>query len=164
MTKGSPDNLSHLDDAGAARMVDVSAKSPTARTATAGGRIRMKAATLQAIRDGALKKGDVLAVARVAGIQAAKDTARIIPLCHTLPLESVSIDFILGDDAHIDVRATAALTGKTGVEMEALVAASTALLTIYDMAKAIDRAMVIENVRLLEKAGGKSGTFRADDR
>lgn len=145
-------------------MVDVSAKAPTARSATAGGRIRMKPETLQAIREGAVKKGDVLAVARVAGIQAAKDTGRIIPLCHTLPLGAVTVDFAFTDDTHVDVRATAKFTGKTGVEMEALVAVSTALLTIYDMAKAVDRGMVIENVRLLEKTGGKSGTFRADDR
>jgi len=164
MAEGSSDNLSHLDDAGAARMVDVSAKRATVRTATAGGRIRMKGETLQAIREGALKKGDVLAVARLAGIQAAKGTARIIPLCHTLPLEAVTVDLTFSDDTHIDVCATAKLTGKTGVEMEALVAASTALLTIYDMAKAIDRGMVIENVRLLEKAGGKSGAFRAESR
>ena len=164
MAKGSSDNLSHLDDAGAARMVDVSAKDATARTAVAGGRIRMKGETLQAIREGTLKKGDVLAVARVAGIQAAKGAARLIPLCHTLPLEAVAVDFTFSDDTHIDVRATAKLTGKTGVEMEALVAVSTALLTIYDMAKAIDRGMVIENVRLLEKAGGKSGAFRAESR
>ena len=143
-------------------MVDVSAKDITARSASAGGRIRMKKETLRAIREGAVKKGDVLAVARIAGIQAAKETARVIPLCHPLSLDAVKVDFSFAGDDHIEVRAEAKVTGRTGVEMEVLVAASVALLTIYDMAKGIDRTMVIEEVRLLEKTGGKSGTFRAD--
>ena len=160
MARKHPDKLTHVDAAGAARMVDVGAKRATVRTATAGGRIRMKPETLAAIRDGAVKKGDVLAVARIAGIQAAKETSRLIPLCHPLPIEAVSVDFTLQDDA-IEVCARVRLTGKTGVEMEALTAASVALLTIYDMAKALDRGMVIEEVRLLEKTGGRSGAFRA---
>ncbi len=153
--------LTHLDDKGAARMVDVGGKTATRRSATAEGRIVMAAATLAAVRDGSGPKGDVLATARIAGIMAAKKTGELIPMCHPLALESVTIDFRLADDA-ITVTATAALTGKTGVEMEALTAASVALLTIYDMAKALEKGMVIEQVRLLEKTGGKSGVWRAE--
>lgn len=151
-------SLTHLDADGSAHMVDVSGKAVTQRIAVATGRITMSAEALAAIRDGLVKKGDVLAVARVAGIMAAKRTSDLIPLCHPLPLTKASIDFAFEDDA-IRVGAIAATEGKTGVEMEALTAASTALLTIYDMAKAIDKAMVIEGVCLLEKQGGKSGDW-----
>jgi len=152
--------LTHLDEAGAARMVDVGSKPETARSATASGRIRMSPDTLNAIRDGSGPKGDVLAAARIAGIMAAKKTGELIPLCHPLALDTVSVDFTFEGDA-IEVRARAALTGKTGIEMEALTAVSLALLTIYDMAKALEKGMVIENVRLIEKTGGKSGPWRA---
>jgi cyclic pyranopterin phosphate synthase len=152
--------LTHLDQTGAARMVDVAGKPVTAREAVATGRITMSPAAARAIRDGAAAKGDVLAVARVAGIMAAKRTADLIPLCHPLPLTRVAID-LAADDTGVTVTATAATEGKTGVEMEALTAASVALLTIYDMAKAIDRGMVIGEVRLLSKTGGKSGDWSA---
>ncbi|ANU08072.1 cyclic pyranopterin monophosphate synthase MoaC [Paraurantiacibacter namhicola] len=152
--------LTHLDESGAARMVDVGGKTANARSATAEGRIAMSTATLQAVRDGSGPKGDVLAAARIAGIMAAKRTGELIPLCHPLALETVSVDFAF-DESAIRVTARAALTGKTGVEMEALVAASVALLTIYDMAKALEKGMVIEQVRLLEKTGGKSGDWHA---
>ena len=153
--------LTHLDDSGAARMVDVGGKPPTARSATATGRIRMSAAAIEAVREGSGPKGDVLATARIAGIMAAKRTGELIPLCHPLALDSVSVDFAFEEEA---VRATvyASLTGRTGVEMEAITATSIALLTIYDMAKALDKGMVIESVRLLEKTGGKSGDWRAE--
>lgn len=152
--------LTHLDEQGQARMVDVGGKPETARTATATGRITMTPAALAAIRDGSGPKGDVLAVARVAGIMAAKKTGELIPLCHPLSLDAVVVDFAFEDDA-VRVTARASLTGKTGVEMEAMTAASIALLTVYDMAKAVDKGMVIEQVRLLEKTGGKSGIWRA---
>jgi len=151
--------LSHLDAAGAARMVDVGGKPVTAREAVATGRIAMSAEAARAVRQGSAAKGDVLAVARVAGIMAAKKTAELIPLCHPLPLTRVTID-LAPDDAGVTVTATAATEGKTGVEMEALTAASVALLTLYDMVKAIDKRMVIEGVRLVRKTGGKSGDFR----
>ena len=150
----------HLDDSGAAHMDDVGAKPATARRAVAGGRIAMSAGALAAIRDGNAPKGDVLSTARIAGIMAAKRTAELIPLCHPLALSKVGVDFDWLDDG-IAVTATAATTGPTGVEMEALTAASVALLTLYDMAKALDRAMVIGDVRLLEKSGGRSGDWRA---
>ena len=152
--------LTHLDADGAAHMVDVGDKAVTSRRAVATGHIAVAADALVAIRDGAAKKGDVLAVARVAGIMAAKKTADLIPLCHPLPLTRVTLDLVL-DDAGITATALAATDGKTGVEMEALTAVSVALLTIYDMAKAMDRGMTISNIRLLEKAGGKSGDWRA---
>jgi cyclic pyranopterin phosphate synthase len=152
--------LTHLDAAGAAHMVDVSAKHITAREAVAEGRITMSPDAATAIHTGAAAKGDVLAVARVAGIMAAKRTAELIPLCHPLPLTRVAID-LQTDDAGVTVTATARTDGKTGVEMEALTAVSVALLTIYDMAKAIDKAMVIGGVRLLTKKGGKSGDYFA---
>jgi cyclic pyranopterin phosphate synthase len=152
--------LTHLDDTGAARMVDVSAKTNTAREAIAEGRIEMALDALAAIRDGTTKKGDVLAVARVAGIMAAKRTSDLIPLCHPIALSSVTVDFAFGDSAII-ATATARTTGPTGVEMEALTAVSVALLTLYDMAKAMDRVMRIEGVRLLSKTGGKSGDWHA---
>lgn len=152
--------LTHLDDKGAARMVDVGGKPETVRSASASGVIRMAPATLAAVRDGSGPKGDVLAAARIAGIMAAKKTGELIPLCHPLALETVTVDFTFEDDG-VRVTARAALTGKTGVEMEALTATSIALLTIYDMAKALEKGMVIEAVRLLEKTGGKSGDWHA---
>ncbi len=152
--------LTHLDADGAARMVDVSAKAVTAREAIASGRINMIADAAAAIAQGLVKKGDVLAVARVAGIMAAKRTADLIPLCHPIALSAVNIDFDL-DECGVTVTATARTAGQTGVEMEALTAASVALLTIYDMAKALDKGMIIGNVRLIAKSGGKSGDWRA---
>lgn len=152
--------LTHLDADGAAHMVDVGDKAVTQRRAVATGRIAIAPDALAAIRDGAAKKGDVLAVARVAGIMAAKKTADLIPLCHPLPLTRVTLDLTL-DDSGITATALTATDGKTGVEMEALTAVSVALLTIYDMAKAMDRAMTISDIRLLEKAGGASGDWRA---
>jgi len=153
--------LTHLDDTGSAHMVDISAKAETAREALAEGYIQMSADALAAIKEGRAKKGDVLAVARVAGIMAAKKTSDLIPLCHPIALSSVSVDFDLRED-RICVTASARTTGPTGVEMEALTAASIALLTLYDMAKALDRAMVITGVRLLAKSGGRSGDWRAE--
>jgi cyclic pyranopterin phosphate synthase len=152
--------LTHLDEAGNAAMVDISAKAATIREAVAEGRIAMSAEAFAAIREGAVKKGDVLATARIAGIMAAKKTSELIPLCHPLALSKVAVDFEFEKDA-IRVIALTRLTGQTGVEMEAMTAASVALLTIYDMAKAIDKAMVISSVRLLSKSGGKSGDYRA---
>ena len=152
--------LTHLGEDGAARMVDVGGKAETHRVAIASGRITMSAQALGAIRAGEVMKGDVLGTARIAGIMAAKRTGELIPLCHPLGLEAVTVDFAFEDDG-IRATATASLTGKTGVEMEAMVAVSTALLTIYDMAKAVDKGMVISEVRLIEKRGGKSGTWKA---
>ena len=152
--------LTHLDDAGNAAMVDISSKDATVREALAEGRISMSAEALAAIREGVVKKGDVLATARIAGIMAAKKTSELIPLCHPLALSKVAVDFEFESDG-IRVTALARLTGQTGVEMEAMTAASVALLTIYDMAKALDKAMVITGVRLLSKSGGKSGDWRA---
>ncbi|MEO5494695.1 MAG: cyclic pyranopterin monophosphate synthase MoaC [Sphingomonas sp.] len=154
------ENLTHLDEKGAARMVDVSAKPDTQRRAVASGRITMSAEAAAAIRDRAMAKGDVLAVARVAAIMAAKRTGELIPLCHPLPITSVTID-LTPDDGGVTAVAAVTTTGKTGVEMEALTAVSVALLTIYDMAKAVDKAMTIGDVRLIEKTGGKSGDWRA---
>lgn len=153
-------DLTHLDDTGAAHMVDVSGKPVTAREAVATGRIDMSPKAARAIRDGTALKGDVLAVARVAGIMAAKRTSDLIPLCHPLPLTRVAIDLTV-DDTGVTATATAATEGKTGVEMEALTAVSVTLLTIYDMAKAIDKAMAIGGVRLLAKTGGTSGDWKA---
>ncbi|TIX50012.1 cyclic pyranopterin monophosphate synthase MoaC [Alteraurantiacibacter aquimixticola] len=153
--------LTHLDETGAARMVDVGGKAETLRSATAGGRIVMSPETLEAVRNGSGPKGDVLATARIAGIMAAKKTGELIPMCHPLGLDSVSVDFTFAENA-VTVTARASLTAKTGVEMEALTAASIALLTIYDMAKALEKGMVIEQVRLIEKTGGKSGDWRAE--
>lgn len=152
--------LTHLDSQGHARMVDIGGKTETQRVAIASGHIAMSAEALAAVRDGAVPKGDVLAAARIAGIMAAKKTAELIPLCHPLALDAVTLDFTL-TDAGVEVRATASLTGRTGVEMEAMTAVSIALLTIYDMAKAVDKGMVIGGVRLLEKRGGKSGHWQA---
>jgi cyclic pyranopterin phosphate synthase len=153
-------DLTHLDSEGNARMVDVGGKAETRRVAIASGRIRMSTEALVAIRDGQVPKGDVIAAARIAGIMAAKKTAELIPLCHPLALHAVTVDFAVESDA-LRATATASLSGRTGVEMEAMTAVSLALLTIYDMAKAVDKAMVIEEVRLLEKRGGKSGDWRA---
>jgi cyclic pyranopterin monophosphate synthase len=152
--------LTHLGEDGSAHMVDVGGKAETRRVAIAGGVISMSPEALAAIREGDAPKGDVLGTARIAGIMAAKRTGELIPLCHPLGLEAVTVDFAFEESA-IRVTASVSLTGKTGVEMEAMVAASTALLTIYDMAKAIDKGMVISEVKLLEKRGGKSGTWKA---
>jgi len=157
--------LTHLDEAGAARMVDVGAKAVTTRTATAEGLVRMRPETLALIRSGVAAKGDVIATARIAGIMAAKRTSDLIPLCHPLPITQASVE-IEPDESlpGLVVRATVRVSGQTGVEMEALTAASVACLTIYDMAKAVDRAMVIEGIRLLAKSGGKSGDYAAPPR
>ena len=152
--------LTHLDTQGKARMVDVGGKAETARVAIASGRIRMNAAALAAIREGDVPKGDVLAAARIAGIMAAKKTAELIPLCHPLALDAVAVEFAIEGDG-VRATATASLTGRTGVEMEAMTACCIALLTIYDMAKAIDKGMIVEQVRLIEKRGGKSGHWQA---
>jgi len=152
--------LTHLDDSGAARMVNVGAKPATGRMARATGIIRMNGRALAAIKAGELAKGDVLGAARIAAIMAAKRTDDLIPLCHPLSLDEVKVDFGFEDDG-VRVTVTASLSGKTGVEMEAMVAASIALLTIYDMSKSLDRGMVIGEVRLLEKLGGKSGHWIA---
>lgn len=152
--------LSHIDADGAARMVDVSGKQVTTREAIATGRITMTEAATKAIAEGLVKKGDVLAVARIAGIMAAKRTADLIPLCHPLPLSSVTVDLALEADG-VTATATARTTAQTGVEMEAMTAASVALLTVYDMAKALDKGMTIGGIRLLSKTGGKSGDWKA---
>lgn len=155
--------LSHIDETGAARMVDVGDKADTRREATAKGQVRMLPETLALIRSGEAKKGDVIAAARIAGIMAAKRAHELIPLCHPLMISKVTLD-IAADDAlpGLQVSATVRVDGKTGVEMEALTAASVACLTIYDMAKAVDRGMVIENIRVTTKSGGKSGTWTAE--
>ena len=156
--------LTHFDEHGAARMVDVAEKSETHRVASASGRIRMLRATLDRILAGNSRKGDVLGVARVAAIQGAKRTAELIPLCHPLALTKVTVDFSIDRKACvITCTAQAETVGRTGVEMEALAAVATGLLTIYDMCKAVDRGMQIDAVRLLEKQGGKSGHWRADE-
>jgi len=152
--------LTHLDETGSARMVDVGAKSVTARQAVAQGRITMSAEAAAAIAAGSVQKGDVLAVARVAGILAAKKTSDLIPLCHPLPLSKVEIELTL-DAEGVTATATAATAGQTGVEMEALAAVSVTLLTVYDMAKALDKRMTIGDIRLLSKTGGKSGDWHA---
>jgi cyclic pyranopterin monophosphate synthase len=167
VSKGN--DLTHFSDAGRARMVDVSTKADTQRTAIASGVLRMQPATLERIRAGRVTKGDVLAVADVAAVMAAKRTPELIPMCHSLALTGVEVDFceiLAADDegcVGIKVTTTARCVGQTGVEMEALSAASAALLTIYDMCKSIDRGMRIESIRLEEKRGGKSGTWRRED-
>jgi cyclic pyranopterin phosphate synthase len=154
--------LTHFDAEGQAHMVDVGAKASTHRVAVAGGRIRMLASTLDLIRSGTAKKGDVLGIARVAGIMASKKTSELIPLCHPIALTRVALEFSIDESLPgVTCEATAECQGQTGVEMEALTALQVALLTIYDMCKAVDRGMVIEDVRLLEKRGGKSGEWRA---
>ncbi len=152
--------LTHLDERGNARMVDIGGKAPTRRIAVASGIISMSEQALQAVRDGSVSKGDVLATARIAGIIAAKKTGELIPLCHPLPIDAVNVDFAFEHSA-IRVTASAAIEAKTGVEMEAITAVSVALVTIYDMAKALDKGMVIGEIRLIAKDGGKSGRWRA---
>ena len=155
--------FTHFDQAGNAAMVDVSDKPVTARTATARARVVMQPATLAMIREGSAKKGDVLGVARLAGIMGAKRTAELIPLCHPLPITSVGVDLEADAAASaVEITATVRTTGQTGVEMEALTAASVAALTVYDMCKAVDRSMRIEALRVIHKAGGKSGEFSQD--
>lgn len=156
--------LTHVGPDGAAHMVDVGEKDQTRRTATAAGFVRMKPETLSLIRDNRAKKGDVIGVARVAGIMAAKRTAGLIPLCHAIPLTGIDIEFDLNmGDNRVQITATACTIGQTGVEMEALTAVSVAALTIYDMCKAVDRGMLIDRIRLIRKDGGKSGTYRVED-
>jgi cyclic pyranopterin monophosphate synthase len=158
------DQLTHIDQDGSARMVDVGTKPDTDRVAVAEGRVIMQPETLRLIREGALKKGDVLTVARVAGIMAAKRTSELIPLCHPIPLTKVDVVLQLDDENHaVLIRATAKTHGKTGVEMEALTAVNVAALTIYDMAKAVDRSMMITDVKLLEKRGGVHGDYVAGE-
>ena len=154
------EKLTHFDERGAARMVDVGAKAETHRTATASGFIRMLPATFEIVASGTAKKGDVLGVARIAAIQAAKKTSELVPLCHPVPLTAVNVEFALDrDSSRIECRATVECTARTGVEMEALTAVQVGLLTIYDMCKAVDRGMTMESIRVLEKHGGKSGSY-----
>jgi cyclic pyranopterin monophosphate synthase len=155
--------LTHFDEHGASRMVDTSAKPETLREARASGLVRMDPSTLTCIRDRGLAKGDVLEVARLAGIMAAKRTSDLIPLCHPLPITSVAVDFTFADEDLLRIETTVRIFGRTGVEMEALTAVSVAALTVYDMCKSIDRVMSIERIRLEEKSGGRSGPFRRDD-
>ena len=156
--------LTHIDQSGNASMVDVSAKPDTERIAVAVGSVAMQPETLRLVADNAFDKGDVLAVARIAGIMGAKQTSNLIPLCHPLPLSRIAVDFDLDEDASaVRITAEAKTTGKTGVEMEALTAVSVAALTIYDMCKAVDRAMRIEAIRLTRKSGGQSGEFNIDE-
>ncbi len=154
--------LSHFDASGASRMVNVGAKPLTQRVARASGRVRMAAESLALVRDKKAAKGDVLEVARLAGIMAAKRTAELIPLCHPLPLESVAIEFAFLDDGTLRIEATVQVEAKTGVEMEALTAVSVAALTVYDMCKSVDRGMSIERIQLDEKSGGRSGNWRRE--
>ncbi len=157
-----PSHFTHFDERGQARMVDVGGKDITRRVARAGGRIAMRPGTLAMIRDGKAGKGDVLGVARVAAIQAAKRTSELIPLTHPLPLTSIAVNFTLDEGADaVEIEVVAETLDRTGVEMEALTAAALGLLTVYDMCKAVDRGMRIEGLRLLEKSGGKSGHFTA---
>jgi len=154
--------LTHFDERGAARMVDVGGKPESQRTATASGFIRMLPATLEIVASGTAKKGDVLGVARIAAIQAAKKTSELVPLCHPVALTSVSVEFTLDrEGSRVECRATVECTARTGVEMEALTAVQVGLLTIYDMCKAVDRGMTMESIRLVEKHGGKSGSYTA---
>ena len=154
--------LTHFNKAGDAHMVDVGGKTPSHRVAVAGGRISMQSDTLQKIKAGDHKKGDVLGIARIAGIMASKRTADMIPLCHPIPLTHVEIEFVIDDkNSAIECKATTETHDRTGVEIEAFCAVQIALLTIYDMCKSVDRGMVIDNVRLLHKSGGKSGDFTA---
>ena len=156
--------FSHFNDQGRARMVDVTEKAPTFRRAAAAGEVQVSKETLTAIREGKLKKGDVLAVAQVAGIQAAKHCWELIPMCHPVPLTGVDIRFSLVEDpCRVEILAEVSCTGPTGVEMEALTAVSAAALTVYDMCKALQRDMRIEHIRLLAKSGGRSGDFRAEE-
>ena len=153
--------LSHLDEQGKARMVDVSEKTPTERVAVAKGSVYMKPATLKLIKDGTVPKGDVMAAARIAGIMAAKKTGDLIPLCHPLSITSVTVDLTIHEKkSRIDIAAKVKTVGQTGVEMEALTAVSVAALTVYDMCKAVDKEMIISDILLMEKRGGRSGEFR----
>jgi cyclic pyranopterin phosphate synthase len=155
--------FTHFDQEGKARMVDVSDKAETERVATAKGSVLMQPATLALIKDGGVKKGDVLSVARLAGIMGAKKTPDLIPLCHPLALTSVQVDLTLDEARNaVDITATCKLVGKTGVEMEALTAVSVAALTVYDMCKAVDKGMQIVDIRLTHKSGGKSGTYERE--
>jgi len=156
------DDLTHFDEDGRARMVDVSDKTETARVAVARGKILMKPDTLERIRSGLIAKGDVLAVAQVAGIMAAKQTSQLIPMCHPLAITGAKLTFKLVDPGEVDIEAVVKVQGKTGVEMEALTAVSVAALTIYDMCKAMDKSMTIGDICLVEKLGGKSGHFVRD--
>ncbi|MDE0493520.1 MAG: cyclic pyranopterin monophosphate synthase MoaC [Acidimicrobiaceae bacterium] len=154
--------FTHLDERGQARMVDVSSKEPSLRRAVARGRVRMASEVARALRQGEIGKGDVLAVARVAGIQAAKRTSELVPLCHGLAISSVAVDFEVLDDS-VGIEATVETIDRTGVEMEALTACSVAALTIYDMCKSMDRSMTITDIALWEKTGGRSGTYRRQE-
>jgi cyclic pyranopterin phosphate synthase len=161
---GMTKKLTHLGKRGEAHMVDVGSKAPTERIATAQGRVAMSGATLELVLKGNAKKGDVLSAARLAGIMAAKRTHELIPLCHPLALSKISVDIEPDrNKSGLIVNATAKVTGQTGVEMEALTAVAVACLTIYDMVKAVERSMTIDNIRLIEKRGGKSGTYRAKE-
>jgi cyclic pyranopterin phosphate synthase len=165
-TTAPQNELTHLDERGRARMVDVSAKDDTVRIATARGRVVMRPETARLIQSGGLTKGDVLAIAQVAGVMGAKRTSDLIPLCHPLPITGVNLTFDLvdlDDDASaVEITASARIVGKTGVEMEALTAVATAALTVYDMCKAVDKGMVIDQIRLVHKVGGKSGDYIRD--
>lgn len=154
--------LSHINADGEAQMVDISTKSVTQRVATAAAIVKMAPSTLQMILEGEMPKGDVLAVSRIAGIQAAKRTSELIPLCHPLPITNVSIEFESHDEGKLHVRASASVNGQTGVEMEALTAATVAALTVYDMCKAVQKDIGIAEIRLLSKSGGKSGSWHAE--
>jgi cyclic pyranopterin phosphate synthase len=156
-------NLTHFDESGASRMVDTSAKPETLREAKASALVRMAPATLGLIREHQLSKGDVLGVARLAGIMAAKRTGELIPLCHPLPITAATVDFSFPEEGLLRIDAAVRVFGRTGVEMEALTAASVAALTVYDMCKAVDRVMSIERIRLEEKSGGRSGPFQRKD-
>jgi len=153
------DNLTHVTSTGEAKMVDISEKAGTLRVAVASGKVIMKPETIMAIKSASLKKGDVIATARIAGIMAAKKTPDLIPLCHTILVDEISVDFDLSGTDSVGITATAKSMGRTGVEMEALVATSVAALTIYDMAKAVDKGMTITGICLESKTGGKSGTY-----
>jgi cyclic pyranopterin phosphate synthase len=155
--------LSHFDEHGASRMVDTSAKPETLREARASALVRLQPETGRRIRDRGLAKGDVLEVARLAGIMAAKRTGELIPLCHPLPIASVRVDFSFASDSELAIEAAVRVVGRTGVEMEALTAVSVAALTVYDMCKSVDKNITIERIRLEEKSGGRSGTFRRSD-
>ena len=156
-------DFTHFNESGRARMVDVSEKSETSRTAVAAGRVRMNRETFSLVKTGGMKKGDVLTTAQIAGVMAAKRTSGLIPMCHTLLLTGVDLDFALNEaDCTVDITATVKCTGQTGVEMEALTAVSVAALTVYDMCKAVQRDMEITDIRLLKKTGGKSGTFERE--
>lgn len=158
------EDFTHFDEQGRARMVDVGEKSPTRRTAAAGARVFVNQNTFALIRDGGMKKGDVLAVAQVAGIMGAKRTAELIPMCHPVQVEGISLTLALDEERHcVDIRSAVRCDGRTGVEMEALTAVSTAALTVYDMCKAVQRDIVISDVRLLEKTGGVHGDFKREE-